>query len=195
MKIKLLALTLALTIFATSCTTSWLTTFEGYLTVAAPVIIQIIEIIGLAKGVAVSPATIAKINADAAAVKTLVQSVEAATSANLPTTCSALNEGIATFAADVPTLEQIGQISNPNLQATIQDALVLVQATITEIEAPIASCQTSGASLKTMAAANRVKSPNDFVGQYNSIMKRHGQTCRVHLHSWPVRYITLGIMK
>jgi hypothetical protein len=194
---KVLALVLAVTMATVGCSAAWVSTFESYLAIAGPAVIQILEIVALAKGAAVSPAVIAKVNGDAKALQTLVQSIQTASAANLPTACAAFNEGVKVFAADVPTLEQIGQLSNPTTQAQVADALQLVESTIAEIETPIASCQTSGASFKTAVAASRVKSPSDFASQYNKIMARDKTTSkyRVHVHGKFTRYATFGIAK
>jgi hypothetical protein len=88
-------------------------------------------------------------------------------------------------------------LSNPTKQAQIADALALFQSAVAEIETPIAACQTSGASFKTLAAASRVKSPSDFAAQYNKIMARDKATkgYRVHVHNWFVRSLTFGKAK
>jgi len=197
MKKIVLPVLLGATILLAGCSATWLSTFESYLAVAGPVAIQILEFVALAKGVAVSPAVIAKTNGDAKALETLAQSISSATAENLPNACAAFNAGVATFAADVPTLEQIGQVSNPTTQAQIEDAVSLFQSTVAEIETPIAACQTSGASFKTLAAASRVKSPSDFAAQYNKIMARDKATkgYRVHVHNWFLRGVTAGKLK
>jgi hypothetical protein len=194
---KVLALVLAVTMATVGCSAAWVSTFEGYLAVAGPVAIQILEIIAMAKGVAVNPATIAKTTGDAKALGVLVKSIQTASAANLPTACAAFNEGVKVFVADVPTLEQIGQLSNPITQGQVADAVQLFESTVAEIETPIASCQTSGASFKTAVAASRVKSPSDFASQYNKIMARDKATSkyRVHVHSKFTRVATFGIAK
>jgi hypothetical protein len=197
MKKTIIALVLTCTMLTVGCTAAWLTTFDSWLAIAAPVIVDILDIAALAKGVPVNPATVAKVNGDAKALQVLVASIQSADSANLPNACAAFNQGLATFVADVPTLEQIGQISNPTTEAQITDALTLVQSTVSELEIPIASCATSGASKATLAAVSRVKSPSDFAGQYNAIMKRQASTKKyqVHVHSKFVRVLSFGVAK
>lgn len=200
MKTKFLALTLSLAMLATGCSAAWFSTFQGYLAIAAPAVINVLEIIALARGTVINPATLAKINGDSTALQSLAKSVADATSQNLPNACFAFNAGVKTFAADIPTLEQIGNIGNATTQAQVEDAIVLLQNTITEIETPIAACQGSSpkmASYSAAVAAAHVKSPSDFTTQYNTIMKRQGATKKyqVHIHGWLVRKATLGMAK
>lgn len=198
MKLKfIVAPILAVCMFATGCSTAWLSTAEGYLKIAAPAIIQILELVALAKGVTISPAVRAKVTGDAAALQTLAASIDKADKQNIPTACAAFNVGLQTFVTDVPTLETIGQVNNPKKQAQIQDALWLAQGVIADIEAPIAACQNSSsvkASFTLAVAASRIKSPDNFVKQYNAVMDRDSDTkkLKIHLHSRSVRILTLG---
>jgi hypothetical protein len=173
---------------------------NGYLSVAAPAIVNILTLIAMARGQAVNPAVVAKVQADAKNVQALVQSVESATQGNIPTACSALNVAIQTFAADLPTLEQIGQISNPTMLIQIQDGVTLAQSTISALESPIAACQSAPAAQRSelvLAAASRVKSPSDFVSQYNKIMAREAATkkLKIHIHSKFMRTVSFGALK
>ena len=59
MKRAILALILAVTMFATGCSTSWLTTFDNYVAIAAPAVVQIITAVDVAEGVPVDQAALA----------------------------------------------------------------------------------------------------------------------------------------
>src|SRR5579872_4275049 len=115
-KNAMLALVLSATMIGVGCSATWFSTFQGYLAIAAPAAINVLELIALAKGVAVSPAVISKLNGDSKALQTLAQSVANASSQNLPNACAAFNVGVSTFVADVPTLEQVGNVTNPTTQ-------------------------------------------------------------------------------
>ena len=106
MKNTMIALVLCVLMIATGCSTAWLAPFENYVKIAGPILIQILEIVSVAKGVPVNPALAAKITADQAAVTALANSINSATSANLPTTCSAFNQAVATFAGDLTQIER-----------------------------------------------------------------------------------------
>lgn len=193
----LIAAVLATTMFATACSATWMTTFDSYLAVAGPVLVQVLELIALAQGKTVSPALLAKVQGDSKALGVLAQSVTDATNDNLPTACAAFNAGISTFAADAPTLEQIGQVSNPKTQAQIEDALALLQSTVSEIELPIAACQNAASPYTALKLASRVKSPANFVSQYNTVMARDETTKRfeVHQHTKTLRVLSFGLLK
>lgn len=198
MKFKLIAFALSLCMLTTGCSLAWVGTLEGYLKISAPAIIQILELVALAKGTTVNSSVIAKINGDAAALQSLAVSIDKAGQQNIPSSCAAFNVGLQTFISDLPTLESIGQVSNPTRQAQIQDALLLAQGVVGDIETPIAACQAQSpvkASFTLAVASTRVKSPSDFVSQYNKVMDRASETksLKIHLHGAAVRTLTLGL--
>jgi hypothetical protein len=175
-----------------ACNTSWLATFEGYLKIAGPILIQILDIVALAKGVPVSPALTAKINADQVALNSLAASVDKATQADLPTTCAAFNQAVATFAGDLTAIEQLGNVG-PNTAGEIGAIVGIAQAAIQEIEVPLVACAAAPtpatAMVKLRLGALKVSGPNATLRRYNALVdSRH----RVHLHSLPVRVLTLG---
>jgi hypothetical protein len=178
--------------FGVGCSTTWLTTFEGYLKIAGPILIQILEIVSLARGVPVSATLVAKINSDEAAVTSLANSINAASAANLPTTCAAFNQAVSTFAGDLSSIEALANIG-PNTSGEIAAAVGIAQAAIQEIQTPISACQ--GSSTPAMAravlqsAALHVTSPDDVVRRFNAVTdsKHH-----VHLHSKLTRVMTFG---
>jgi hypothetical protein len=195
MKKTLTCFLLCVAMVATGCSAAWLNQFESYAKIAGPILIQILEIVSVAKGVPVNPALVAKINADQKAVTTLANSINTAASADLPNTCAAFNQSVQTFAADLVAIEQLANIG-PNTAGEIGAAVGIAQAAIQEIEAPVAACANapSPAAAKQIlkAAALTVKSPNDTVKRFNAVVdKRH----HVHLHSYPVRVATFGYLQ
>lgn len=195
MKKAILALILAVTMFATSCSTSWLTTFDNYVAIAAPAVVQIITAVDVAEGIPVDQAVLAKVTQDAAALRALGQSIVTATGTNIPTACAAFNEGVATFAADIPTLEQLGGIKDPTRLAEISAGIALAQGLILSIEQPIAACQAAptpaAARLALVKGAVKVQSPSDFATQFN----KHNLGKKLHVNPWYVRAVTLGAKK
>jgi len=195
MKTKLIALTLCVLMVATGCSTAWLSQFESYAKIAGPILIQILEIVSVAKGVPVSPALVAKINADQKAVDVLANSVSKAAAADLPNTCAAFNQSVATFASDLSAIEQLANVG-PNTAGEIGAAVGIAQAAIQEIEAPVAACANapSPAAAKAIlkAAALTVKSPNDTLRKFNAVVdKKH----HIHLHSFPARVASFGYLQ
>lgn len=193
MKRKLIAVALLATLsFSVACSTAWLTTFDGYLKIAGPILIQILDIVSIAKGVPVNQAMVAKINADQAALNSLADSITTATAADLPNTCAAFNQAVATFSADLTAIEQLANVG-PNTSGEIGAAVGIAQAAIQEIEAPIQACQSAPnarvARERLQNAALTVKSPNDVVKRFNSVVdaKHH-----VHIHALPLRVLSFG---
>ena len=195
MKRNTLAFALCLTLFASGCSVAWLSTLENYIKIAGPILIQILDIVSLAKGQPPNVALQAKITADQAAVSQLADSISAANSANLPTTCAAFNQAVSTLAGDLNSIEQLANIG-PGTSGEIQSALGIAQAAIQEVEAPIQACQSTPnpavALVRLQAAAVKVASPDDVVARFNAVVdKKH----RVHLHSTAVRWLSFGIAK
>lgn len=195
MKRKLLLLTLALVAASTGCNTTWLSTFDGYLKIAGPILIQVLEIVSEAKGIPVSPALVAKINADQAALNTLADSVSKASQTDLPNNCAAFNLAVNTFTGDLTQIEQLGNVGS-NTAGEIGAIIGIARAAISEIEAPISACASAPsparAQLALKAGALNVRSPNDVVKRFNAVTdKKH----HVHLHALPLRALSLGYLQ
>lgn len=192
MKKSLLCTVLIATLVATGCSAAWLSSLSNYIKIAGPILIQILDIVSIAKGVPVNAALQAKITADQAAVTTLANSVSSATAANLPTTCAAFNQAVSTFSSDLTAIESLANVG-PSTAGEIGAAVSIAQAAIQEIEAPIAACATAPnpAAAKSIlrSAALTVTSPEVVVRRFNAVVdKKH----RVYLHSFPVRVVTFG---
>lgn len=192
MKKSLLCTVLIATLVATGCSVAWLSTFDNYVKIAGPILIQILDIVSLAKGTPVNPALQAKITADQAAVNALASSVSTASAANLPSTCAAFNQAVSTFSSDLSAIEQLANVG-PSTAGEIGAAIGIAQAAIAEVEAPIAACASSPSPAAAKAilksAALTVKSPNDVLKRFNSVVDKKHQ---VHLHSYAVRKLTFG---
>lgn len=195
MKNKLLAVVmiLAFGLNSTGCSTAWLSTFDGYLQVAGPILIQILDIISLAKGTPVPAQLEAKITADQASVNALAASVQSAASSDVQGTCAQFNLAVQTFAGDLSAIEQLANVSNASSQAEISAAISIAQQAIAEIEAPIAACQATPGQAQAIAqlqvAATGITSPNDVVKRFNAAVdaKHH-----VHLHNKFERIVSFG---
>lgn len=193
MRKAFLAVALSLAVFAAGCSTAWLNTLDGYLKIAGPVLIQILDIVSLARGIPVNQQLVSKIQADQAAVQSLADSVSAATTQNIQGACAAFNLGVQTFAGDLGAIEQLAQISDPAKKAQIADLTQLAQQTINEVEVPIAQCQAapvgSVALARLQSGVYQLKGAEDVVKRFNALTdsKNH-----VHLHSKFVRIVTFG---
>jgi len=192
MKKFILAPVLAIAIIATGCSVAWLSTFEGYLKVAGPILVQILDIVSLVKGTPVNSSLQAKITADAAAANTIAQSISSASSQNVQGDCAQFNLAVSTLQGDLSQVEQLANVGSQT-SAEISAAMGIAQAAFTEIEAPIAACQsapTPSAALNALKAGSvGVSSPEDVVRKYNAIVdSKH----KVHLHNKFVRALTFG---
>ena len=189
---KSLAVLLTLTLLTVGCSATWLSTFSGYVKIAGPILIQILDIVALAKGQPINASLQAKITADQNALNTLASSVSSASAANLLSTCANFNLAVATFAGDLTAIEQIAN-TGVTVSGEIGAAVGIAQAAISEIEVPITACQNAptpaAARMHLTLAALTVTSPSDVVKRFNAVVdSKH----RVHLHSAPVRVLTFG---
>ncbi len=193
MKNKLLAITLASLLMTVGCSAAWLSTFDGYLKIAGPILIQVLDIVSLAKGIPVNAQLVSKINSDQAAVTALANSVSSAAAQNLQGTCAQFNLGVETFASDLASIEQIAQITDPTKQAEVATLVQLASQTIAEVEAPITACQTAptatAARARLEAAVLKISSPEDVVKRFNALVDaKH----RIHYHGKFVRMLSFG---
>lgn len=192
-----LALILALTMALTACTASWLSDFEKYVTLAAPAIIDIIEIIAIAQGVQANAGTMAKINADAAALEKLASDYSAASASAQPGIVPQIQAAFNTLQQDASTIFQVAQVNDPAKQALIQSLIVLVQNTFTQIASMIPQAKTGKVMAKQLLPADQ------FVSRYNALVSAgtHGSDAKfdkevsnkkLHIHSKVVRLATFG---
>lgn len=194
MKKKLVVVCLVGTLALAGCSTAWLSTFEGYLQIAGPILIQILDIVSVAKGSPVNAQLVAKIQADQASVNTLAKSIQAASAQNVQGTCAQFNLAVNTFSTDLAAIEQLSNVGNSTTQSEINAAMQIAQQAITEVEAPIAACAVAPTQAKAMAelhaaAKGSTWTAEDCVRKFNAVVdaKHH-----VHLHSWPVRVLSFG---
>jgi hypothetical protein len=194
MKKKLLSLILVGVLgVCTACSTAWLTTFENYLKVVGPILVQILDIVSLVEGKPVNTQLQAKITGDAAAINAIAASINAATVQNVVGECAQFNLAVATLQSDLSQVEQLANVG-PNASAEIAAAVGIAQAAFTEVEAPISACSASSSNAQALAALKAgsvgVSSPEDVVKKFNAVVdKKH----HVHLHSLFVRILTFGI--
>jgi hypothetical protein len=191
-----LLLIATLTLSSIACTPAELSTFDGYLNLAGPVLISILDLIGLATGNAPSAATVAKINADEADVKSLAASVATASSQNVQGICGQFNLAVQTFAGDLGTIEALTNVGGTK-QAEISDAVSLAQQLLTEVEAPLGQCQAAPTPAAARAglskAAKSITKPSAYASRFNGIVGNDAP--HVHVHSKAVRVLTFGIAK
>jgi hypothetical protein len=197
----LLALTLALTLACTACSPAFVTTVDTIISVAAPALINIVEIVAVSKGTAVDPALVAKVTTDAANIKTLVGDFASASSIAAPGVCSQLQAAISTYQADQVMILSTAQVSDPATQTKITLLSSLIGGTVQGILAALPQCSASKAAF---VGAKAPLSVSNFVSAYNAILvSKTGNASidaltakrKLHEHGKVVRYATFGLLK
>jgi hypothetical protein len=196
---KVLVVALSLAMFSAACSTAWVSTLDSILAAAAPALIDILQIVAVANGQPVNSNLAAKINADAAAVKTLAAGYATATSSAAPGVCSQLQAAVSTYQADQQLVLQVAQVSDPKTQTKIMLLANLVAGTVDAITAVIPSCQDAASpqGVKSVPAYGI----STFVEHYNSILvAKTGNAAvdaatprlKLHRHSKLARTVTFG---
>lgn len=198
MKKSLIALILAATMITAGCSTAWVSTLDAILAAAAPALVDILQIIAISKGTPLNEQLASKINADAAAVKSLAADFSTASAAAGPGICVQLNIALNTYSADQQQVLALAQVSDPATQTKITLLSNLVVGTVAAITAVIPACQATTAKL-----AEPPLKLKTFVNDYNAILtaKTGNPTLdaatkklKLHNHSKFVRYATAGLL-
>ena len=199
---KVLVVTLSLAIFCTACSTAWVSTLDSILAAAAPALINILQIVAVAKGQPINSNLSAKINADATAIRTLAADFAKASSGSAPGVCQQLQVAVSAYQADQQILLQIAQVNDANTQTKITLLAGLVAGTVSAITAVIPSCQ--NAASPQGFKATPPYSVSTFADHYNSILVTPTGNAAVdaltpklelHRHSKLVRLVTLGRLR
>lgn len=202
MKRSLLAIILVLTMFCSSCSTAWVTTLDSILAAAAPALVNILQIVAIAKGAPLNAQLAAKVNGDAATIKSLAADFSTASAAAAPQVCAQLNAALQTYSADQSQILALAQVGDVNTQTKITLLAGLVSGTVQAILAVIPQCQAAPVALK--ATATPPLKLSAFVADYNAILTaKTGNAAvdkmtpklKIHQHSKAVRVLTLGLMK
>jgi hypothetical protein len=199
---KALVVALSLAMFCTACSTAWVSTLDSILAAAAPALINILQIVAVAKGQPINSNLSAKINADATVVKMLAADFAKATSGSAPGVCQQLQAAVSAYQADQQIVLQAAQVSDANTQTKITLLADLVAGTVNAITAVIPSCQNAAAarSMKT----TRPYGISAFADHYNSILVTPTGNAAVDAltpnlelrrHSQLVRLVTLGRLR
>jgi hypothetical protein len=202
-KILVVPLSLAMfctAMFCTACSTTWVSTLDSILAAAAPALINILQIVAVANGQPMNSGLTSKINADAAAVKTLAGDFATASSLAAPGVCSQLQAAVSAYQADQTLVLQAAQVSDQNMQTKITLLADLVGGTVVAIEGVIPSCQ-SAAAAKSFRTAPPY-SLATFINRYNGILMTPTgnpavdavtRKLKLHRHSGFLRAITFVV--
>lgn len=196
-----LVLTLCTSLAVSGCSATWVSTLDNILVAAAPALINILNIVAIAKGAVPNAALAAKINSDSAAIKTLANDFATASATASPIACAQLQTAINTYSEDQATVMSLVQISDPATLAKVQTLSALVSGTVTALLAAIPNC-TQAAAMRASLAKSAVPLPlRSFVTSYNAnlvvktgnpAVDEYTASHKIHVHSGLVRVLTLG---
>jgi hypothetical protein len=196
---KALVVALSLAMFSTACSTAWVSVLDSILATAAPALTNILQIVAVANGQPMNSNLAAKIDADAAAIKTLAADYDTASSSAAPGVCSQLQAAVSAYQGDQQLVLQVAQVSDPNTQTKITLLGNLVAGTVQAITAVIPACGNAASPQDFQAVPPyRVFT---FAAHYNSILlAKTGNAAvdaatpklKLHQHSKLVRTVTFG---
>ncbi|MGO9403222.1 MAG: hypothetical protein ACLPVW_07105 [Terriglobales bacterium] len=201
---KVLVVLLSLVMFCAGCSTAWVSTLDSILAAAAPALINILEIVAVANGQPMNSNLAAKIDADAAVIKTLAGDFAKASSGSAPGVCQQLQAAVGAYQADQALVLQVAQVSDANTQTKITLLANLVAGTVEAITAVIPSCQTNvqaGFRGEASFGGEASFSVSSFANHYNSILvaptgnaavDAATPALKLHRHSKFVRAVTFG---
>jgi hypothetical protein len=193
---------LSLSLITAGCSTAWISTLDNILAAAAPALINILNIITIAKGQTLNIALVNKINQDATTIKTLANDFASASTTAAPGVCSQLQAAITTYSNDETQVLALGQVADQATQAKVEILSSLVAGTISAVLAVIPNCQqASVVRLATTAPPIPLKS---FVESYNKNLTVKTGNAKVDSftaehklasHGWLVHVLTLGMVR
>lgn len=193
---------LSLVLLCTACSTAWVSTLDSILAAAAPALINILQIAAIANGQPVNAGLAAKVNADAALIKTLAGDFAQTSAASAPGVCQQLQSAIGAYQSDQQLVLQLAQVSDPNTQTKITLLSNLVAGTVEAITAVIPSCQ--NATSKQVFRAVPPYSVSSFTDHYNSLLTATTGNAAVdaatpklklYRHSRLARSISFGLLQ
>jgi hypothetical protein len=196
---KCLIVAVVCLIACTACSTAWVSTLDSILAAAAPALINILQIAAVADGKPMNTNLEARINADAAVIKTLAADFADASASAPGGACQQLQAAVSTYQADQQLVLQAAQVSDPATQTKITLLTNLVAGTVDAITAVVPSCQNTAMARSSNASAPYAVST--FAAHYNSILvAKTGNPAvdamtpklKLHMHSKLVRIASFG---
>ncbi len=201
-----LPLILTVALFATACSTAWVSTLDSILAAAAPALVDILQIVAVASNQPLNSNLVTKINSDAGDIKTLAQDFATASTTAGPGVCKQLQAAIGAYQADQNTVLQLAQVSDSKTQTKITLLATLVAGTVGAITEAIPSCQQINVTAPPPAAFRGAPplTLSKFTDSYNAVLTTKTGNVAVdaltpqlviHKHSKFVRKVTFGLAK
>jgi hypothetical protein len=196
-----LVVIVSLAMLCSGCSTAWVSTLDSILAAAAPALVNILQIVSVAQGVPLNVGLEAKINGDAATIKTLATDFAKLSVASGSGVCQQLQAAIGAYASDQQLVLHAAQVTDANTQEKITLLVDLVSGTVSAITSAIPSCQNTAAVKSNVAhSANQLST---FVSDYNRILLTPTGNLAVdatspklilHRHSKFMRLSTMGLL-
>ena len=177
MKLKksILAGLLAVTMFATACSTSWVSSAIAITNALLPVAVNVIQLVTAMQGSGASTTDVAlaqkwatAVSADLTVVQTLLNQYNTAAAADKPGFLNKLQDALQVVSSDLGTLLPALHISNPQTQAKVTAMVGLVVAEVSAIAALV-----NAAQRKTSIARGtpKVMEAASFKAAYKTVVK------------------------
>jgi len=172
---SILAGVLAVTMFATACSTSWVSEAIAITNALLPVAVNVIQLVTAMQGSGTSSTDLAlaqkwatTISADLTLVQTLLNQYNTAAAADKPGFLNRLNDALQVVSSDLGTLLPALHIANPQTQAKVSAIVGLVVAEVQSIEALVAAAQGKTAIVRS---APRPLTAKGFKAAYKEVMR------------------------
>lgn len=199
---KSLAIAMVGTLLATTaCSTSWLTTLDDILAVAAPALVNILNIFAVAENQQPNVALAAQITADTSRVKSLAHDFANASSSAAPGVCEQLNAAVSVYSQDEQQVIALARVKDPAVQSKIAVLSGLVATTIQSITSVIPNC--ADAAKARRYAAEPPMNLKRFVADYdatlvaptgNTAVDKATPKMKLHKGSRVAHYASFGIL-
>jgi len=170
------AIALSAAMVVTACNTSWISTALADLPVLVQIAENIAAIVAAAQGQAGNPQVAAQIQAVADTAKTglqtiqaLVNSYNAAPSAQKATILGRIDTGLTAVQANLQQILSSARLLNPQLQATITGIVTLAEGTLLAIQTLVPAAKAG-----PKAAQLQPPSPAALKASYNAIVLQGG---------------------
>jgi len=173
----ILACIFAVVMFATACSTSWVTEAIAITNAILPVAVNVIQLVTALQGTATSSndAALAQkwaniVTSDLATLKTLLDQYNAASASAKPGILNQIEAALGVTQSDLGTLLPALHISNPQTVAKITAIVGLVSAEIQSIAALVQAAQGKTSAWHRLSAP-RPMTAKEFKSAYKTLVK------------------------
>ena len=206
LKYVCLVTVLGMSMITVGCTAAQ---WEAALNEIGPAVGVIVEIVAISKGGTANLSSVTKIEADTAALDTIITSFQAANNpATKQSLAAQINANFTTLQNDLNDVYTLSNVSDPVTQNKITLEIGLVVGLIQIVEAAIPGVITTQPASLTVgreaAKSAQFTSVDQFVADYNAnliaptgnkAVDKYTKAHQLHIHGKVVRYATLGIAK